>query len=77
MLYPAGVPVRQIVVVPSVIVPSGWGLGTALTPTKSSGETTTFAQTTIAQLEDSPSMRRLVGVNPFFCGWDKFISCLI
>ena len=44
MLYPANVPINRIVVVPSVIVPSGWGLGTALSPTKSSGETTTFAQ---------------------------------
>jgi predicted metalloprotease with PDZ domain len=54
MLYPAGVPVNQILVVPSVIVPSGWRCGTALTPTKSGGNITTFAQTTIRHLEDSP-----------------------
>ncbi|WP_187143127.1 M61 family metallopeptidase [Terriglobus albidus] len=54
MFYPAGVPVSQIVVVPSVIVPEGWHLGTALIPAKSTGNTTTFAQTTIRHLEDSP-----------------------
>jgi predicted metalloprotease with PDZ domain len=37
-----------------VIVPSGWRFGTALTPTKSGGNITTFAQTTIRHLEDSP-----------------------
>ncbi len=54
MLYPAAVPVGQIIVVPSVIVPSGWRLGTALTPAVSAGNTVTFAQTTIRHLEDSP-----------------------
>ena len=54
MLYPAGISVQQIVVQPSVIVPKGWQLGTALTRTKSSGNTTTFAETSIGQLEDSP-----------------------
>jgi predicted metalloprotease with PDZ domain len=32
MLYPAGVPVKEIAIQPSVIVPAGWGIGTALTP---------------------------------------------
>jgi len=32
LLYPAGVPVREIAVEPSVLVPAGWGIGTALTP---------------------------------------------
>ena len=32
LLYPAGVPVKQIVVQPAVTVPAGWGIGTALTP---------------------------------------------
>jgi predicted metalloprotease with PDZ domain len=54
MLYPVGVPVSQIVVVPSVIVPPGWHFGTALVPTRSAGDITTFAQTTIRHLEDSP-----------------------
>ncbi|HZD48800.1 MAG TPA: M61 family peptidase, partial [Silvibacterium sp.] len=32
LLYPAGTPVRDIPIQPSVIVPAGWGIGTALTP---------------------------------------------
>lgn len=32
LLYPAGVPGRDIAVQPSVTVPAGWGIGTALTP---------------------------------------------
>jgi len=32
MLYPAGVPVKEIAIQPSVVVPAGWGIGTALTP---------------------------------------------
>jgi predicted metalloprotease with PDZ domain len=32
LLYPAGVPVKEIAVQPSVTVPAGWGIGTALTP---------------------------------------------
>ena len=33
MLYPAHVPVKDIAIEPSVTVPAGWGIGTALTPT--------------------------------------------
>ncbi len=32
MLYPAHVPVKDIAIEPSVTVPAGWGIGTALTP---------------------------------------------
>ena len=32
LLYPAGVAVKDIAVQPSVTVPAGWGIGTALTP---------------------------------------------
>jgi predicted metalloprotease with PDZ domain len=32
LLYPAGIPVKEIAVQPSVVVPAGWGIGTALTP---------------------------------------------
>ncbi|MGA7156249.1 MAG: M61 family peptidase [Acidobacteriaceae bacterium] len=59
MLYPAGVPVARIVVVPSVMVPPGWHFGTALVETKSSGGVTTFAPTTIRHLEDSPILAGL------------------
>src|SRR6266702_1336123 len=32
MLYPAGTPVKEIAVQPSITVPAGWGIGTALMP---------------------------------------------
>jgi len=61
LLYPANTPVREIPIQPSVIVPAGWGIGTALTPTGSAsypvpaaGSPTQFAVTNVEQLEDSP-----------------------
>jgi predicted metalloprotease with PDZ domain len=61
LLYPANMPVRDIPIQPSVIVPAGWGIGTALTPFDSgpypvpaAGATTHFATTTVEQLQDSP-----------------------
>ena len=33
MLYPANIPVKNIPIQPSVTVPAGWAIGTALTPT--------------------------------------------
>src|SRR6201996_8559818 len=60
MLYPANTPVREISIQPSVKVPAGWGIGTALTPTDGydpqhpKGGLTHFAPTTVEQLEDSP-----------------------
>jgi predicted metalloprotease with PDZ domain len=60
LLYPANIPGRDIAVQPSVTVPAGWGIGTALTPTGSYdpnakvGGTTQFQPTTVEQLEDSP-----------------------
>ena len=61
MLYPANTPVRDIPIQPSVKVPPGWGIGTALTPVSSGaypvpapGAVTQFAATTVEQLQDSP-----------------------
>src|ERR1700745_2578401 len=61
LLYPAQTPVRDIAVEPSVKVPAGWGVGTALQPVDASswpvpasGSTTKFAVTNVEQLEDSP-----------------------
>ncbi len=61
LLYPAGIPVKDIPITPWVKVPDGWGIGTALTPVKAAaypvpaaGSTTEFAETTVEQLEDSP-----------------------
>jgi predicted metalloprotease with PDZ domain len=61
LLYPANIPVRDIPIKPSVIVPAGWGIGTALTPEGSgsypvpaAGAVTHFAATNVEQLQDSP-----------------------
>jgi predicted metalloprotease with PDZ domain len=60
LLYPAKTPVKDIAIQPSVKVPEGWGIGTALTPTDGydpqnpKGGTTHYAATTVEQLEDSP-----------------------
>ncbi|RXH57440.1 PDZ domain-containing protein [Granulicella sibirica] len=63
LLYPAGVPVRDIQVQPTVVVPTGWGAGTALQPLGPASEVTTsvmpgsstkYAATNVEQLEDSP-----------------------
>jgi predicted metalloprotease with PDZ domain len=62
MLYPAGVPVRDIPIQASVIVPAGWGIGTSLTPISAydpqhpAGGTVHYAATTVEMLEDSPIM---------------------
>jgi len=61
LLYPAHTPVRDIPIQPSIKVPAGWGIGTAMTPASSGsypvpavGATTRFAVTNVEQLEDSP-----------------------
>ena len=61
LLYPAHTPVRDILIQPSLKVPAGWGVGTALTPigaasypVPAAGSITHFAVTNIEQLEDSP-----------------------
>ena len=61
LLYPAHTPVRDIPIQPSIKVPAGWGIGTALTPISPgpypvplAGSTTRFAETNVEQLEDSP-----------------------
>ena len=60
LLYPANTPVKEIPIQPSVKVPAGWGIGTALSPTDGydpqhpTGGTTHYAATTVEQLEDSP-----------------------
>ncbi len=61
LLYPANVPVRDIPIQPSLIVPAGWGIGTALQPMGSgaypvpaAGAVTHFAVTNVEQLQDSP-----------------------
>src|SRR5580704_12463233 len=61
LIYPANTPVREIAIQPSLIVPTGWGVGTALSPigggaypVPASGGVTHFAATNVEQLQDSP-----------------------
>jgi predicted metalloprotease with PDZ domain len=61
LLYPANTRVREIPIQPSIKVPDGWGIGTALEPVSggsypvpAAGATTQFALTNVEQLEDSP-----------------------
>jgi len=61
LLYPARTPVHEIPIQPSLIVPAGWGIGTALTPigfgaypVPAAGATTHFTATSVEQLQDSP-----------------------
>jgi len=60
IIYPAHIPVAKIPIQPTVIVPAGWGIGTALTPVGAYdpnakvGGATEFAPTNVEQLEDSP-----------------------
>jgi predicted metalloprotease with PDZ domain len=60
LLYPANKPVREIPVQPSITVPAGWGIGTALTPVTSydpntkPGGTIQYEATNVEQLQDSP-----------------------
>ena len=62
MLYPANLPVHDIAIQPTVIVPAGWGIGTSLKPLSSfdpshpTGGTVHYAPTTVELLEDSPIM---------------------
>ncbi|BDU19031.1 peptidase M61 [Dyella sp. GSA-30] len=53
-LYPAGYFSRGITFAPSVTLPHGWQLGTALEMASQSGDTTTFKPVTLNNLVDSP-----------------------
>jgi predicted metalloprotease with PDZ domain len=66
MLYPAHIPVKDIPIQPSVKVPAGWGIGTALKPVgggsypvPAAGAVIRFETTTVEQLEDSPVLTGL------------------
>lgn len=54
LLYPAGYPARRITVRPSVTVPAGFSLATALDITQAASPTTTFKPTDLETLVDSP-----------------------
>jgi predicted metalloprotease with PDZ domain len=57
--YPAGYFVRQIPVVPSVTVPHGWQVFTALDGQQRSGDTLTWRKVDYEQLVDSPILAGL------------------
>jgi predicted metalloprotease with PDZ domain len=52
MMYPANVPVKDILIQPSVTVPSGWGTGTALKPI---GPVQTPAVTGVDEMAHAPA----------------------
>jgi predicted metalloprotease with PDZ domain len=63
LLYPVGTPVKDILVEPSVTVPTGWGQGTALIPMGPAvpslnsglpGTTQKYGVLSVEQLQDSP-----------------------
>jgi len=55
LLYPAGHPITAIHVEPSLTLPEGWGLGTALVRSSGAGGSTVgFRATTVEMLVDSP-----------------------
>src|SRR5579859_4734449 len=54
VIYPAHIPVANIPITPSIKVPEGWKLGSALTPTNTSGDETSFQTVSVETLVDSP-----------------------
>jgi predicted metalloprotease with PDZ domain len=54
LLYPAGHYARQITFRPSITLPDGWTLATALDGAESDGTTTRFADVDLERLVDSP-----------------------
>jgi predicted metalloprotease with PDZ domain len=54
VLYPQGATIDAVQVAPSILLPEGWKFGTALTPTKQSGNSAEFEQVSLSRLVDSP-----------------------
>jgi len=54
VLYPAGRPAKQIMLQPTLRLPSGWKFNTALPVAAHSGDTVTFAPVDLELLVDSP-----------------------
>ncbi len=54
VLYPQGAASDAVEIVPSVKLPQGWKFGTALTPTRTSGDDVDFAPVSLTTLVDSP-----------------------
>ena len=54
LLYPKGLPAKDIIFAPSLRLPADWKLGTALPIVKQDGATTEFAPVALTTLVDSP-----------------------
>jgi predicted metalloprotease with PDZ domain len=54
LVYPDGTNASEVMFTPSVKLPAGWKLGTALDKDGGSGDTTTFKTVSLEQLIDSP-----------------------
>jgi predicted metalloprotease with PDZ domain len=54
LVYPADADASQVMFTPSVKLPGGWNLGTALDKDGGSGQTSTFKTVSLEQLIDSP-----------------------
>jgi predicted metalloprotease with PDZ domain len=54
LVYPADTDASQVMFTPSVKLPNGWNLGTALDKDGGSGQTSTFKTVSLEQLIDSP-----------------------
>ncbi|MGI4826757.1 MAG: M61 family metallopeptidase [Janthinobacterium lividum] len=55
VVYPGGTKAADVMVTPTLTIPSGWRFGTALSPTSpANGGTTSFATVSLEQLIDSP-----------------------
>jgi predicted metalloprotease with PDZ domain len=54
LLYPKGRSIQEQTCQPSVKLPAGWKLGSALTPEKQTNQGTTFAPVSLEMLVDSP-----------------------
>ncbi|MBB5317014.1 M61 family metallopeptidase [Tunturibacter empetritectus] len=54
LVYPADTDASQVMFTPSVKLPGGWNLGTALDKDGGSGQTSTFKTVSLEQLIDSP-----------------------
>jgi len=54
LLYPAGLPVKQIMFMPSLRLPAGWKFATALPGARQSGDSIDFAPVPLNTLVDSP-----------------------
>jgi predicted metalloprotease with PDZ domain len=54
VLVPAGARMRELIVAPSLVLPAGWRLGTALATGRQTGPRTEFAPVPLETLVDSP-----------------------